>query len=51
MEEGRAKGHNRGWSEDSYETEEFLPRPKKKWNKKKLCELNMVFIGCNRLLM
>lgn len=45
MEEGRAKGHNRGWSEDSYEKEELLPRPKKRWNKKRLREF------CLSLLM
>lgn len=35
MEEGRARGHNRGWSDESYEKDELLPQPKKKWSKKK----------------
>ena len=52
MEEGRAKGHNRGWSEDSYEKEEYLPRPKKRWNKKKLRELTFYFIlDCANVLI
>lgn len=35
MEEGRARGHNHGWSDESYEKDELLPQPKKKWSKKK----------------
>ncbi|KAK3186211.1 hypothetical protein K4F52_004975 [Lecanicillium sp. MT-2017a] len=47
MEEGRAKGHNRGWSEDSYEKEELLPRPKKRWNKKRL----LLLLGASLVLV
>ncbi|KAM3555861.1 hypothetical protein ARSEF4850_005803 [Beauveria asiatica] len=35
MEEGRARGHQRGWSDESYEKDELLPRRKKGWTKKK----------------
>ncbi|KAJ4158575.1 uncharacterized protein LMH87_009094 [Akanthomyces muscarius] len=35
MEEGRARGHHRGWSDESYEKDGLLPQPKKKWTKKK----------------
>ncbi|OAA52604.1 glucan 1,3-beta-glucosidase precursor [Beauveria brongniartii RCEF 3172] len=35
MEEGRARGHQRGWSDESYEKDELLPQPKKGWTKKK----------------
>ncbi|KGQ04923.1 putative glucan 1,3-beta-glucosidase D [Beauveria bassiana D1-5] len=35
MEEGRARGHQRGWSDESYEKDELLPQPKKGWSKKK----------------
>ncbi len=35
MEEGRARGHHRGWSDETYEKEELLPQPNKKWTKKK----------------
>lgn len=36
MEEGRARGHGRNWSDDSYEKEEYYVNKKKKsWSKKK----------------
>ncbi|KAJ2970615.1 hypothetical protein NQ176_g8107 [Zarea fungicola] len=35
MEEGRARGHIRGWSEESYEKEKLLQQPKPKWSRKK----------------
>ncbi|EJP65286.1 beta-glucosidase 6 [Beauveria bassiana ARSEF 2860] len=35
MEEGRARGHQRGWSDESYEKDELLPQPKNGWSKKK----------------
>lgn len=35
MEEGRARGHQRGWSDESYEKDELLPQTKRSWSKKK----------------